>query len=92
MTQDLLLRLGRWVERLPMSPSVGGHPGPYEILAPIGAVGTGKVYCASDAKLGGGVAVIILPAARAQDPGHLARFEREEKVLASRNDPNIARI
>jgi serine/threonine-protein kinase len=33
-----------------------------------------------------------LPAALAQDPERLARFEREAKVLASLNHPNIAQI
>jgi hypothetical protein len=32
----------------------------------------------------------VLPAALAQDPERLARFEREAKVLKSLNDPNMA--
>jgi hypothetical protein len=34
----------------------------------------------------------VLPDAFAQDPGRLARFEREAKTLASLNHPNIAII
>jgi serine/threonine protein kinase len=66
--------------------------GPYEILAPIGAGGMGEVYRAKDTKLDREVAIKVLPAALASDPERLARFEREAKVLASLNHPNIATI
>ncbi|HTC88291.1 MAG TPA: protein kinase [Bryobacteraceae bacterium] len=75
-----------------MSLSVGERLGPYEILAPIGAGGMGEVYRARDTKLDRDVAIKVLPAALAQDPERLARFEREAKVLASLNHPNIAQI
>ena len=52
----------------------------------------GEVYRAKDTKLGREVAIKVLPAALAQDPDRLARFEREAKVLASLNHPNIAQI
>ncbi len=70
----------------------GDRLGPYEILAPIGAGGMGEVYRARDTKLDREVAIKILPAALAQDPERLARFEREAKVLASLNHPYIAQI
>src|SRR3954447_24032607 len=70
----------------------GTRLGPYEILAPIGAGGMGEVYRAKDTKLGRKVAIKVLPAAVAQDRERLARFEREAKVLASLNHPNIAQI
>jgi eukaryotic-like serine/threonine-protein kinase len=72
--------------------SAGTRLGPYEILAPIGAGGMGEVYRARDTKLDREVAIKVLPAAFAQDPERLARFEREAKVLASLNHPNIAQI
>jgi eukaryotic-like serine/threonine-protein kinase len=72
--------------------NVGDRLGPYEILAPIGAGGMGEVYRARDTKLERDVAIKVLPAALAQDPERLARFEREAKVLASLNHPNIAQI
>src|ERR1700682_3140457 len=72
--------------------SVGTKLGPYEILAPIGKGGMGEVYKARDTKLDREVAIKVLPAALAQDPERLARFEREAKVLASLNHPNIATI
>src|ERR1700685_1607461 len=72
--------------------SAGDRLGPYEILAPLGAGGMGEVYRARDTKLDRNVAIKVLPAALAQDPERLARFEREAKVLASLNHPNIAQI
>src|SRR6202040_4067820 len=72
--------------------SVGTRLGPYEILAPIGAGGMGEVYKARDTKLDREVAIKVLPSALARDPERLARFEREAKVLASLNHPNIAQI
>lgn len=52
----------------------------------------GEVYRARDTKLDRHVAIKVLPAFLAQDPERLARFEREAKVLASLNHPNIAQI
>ncbi|MGA2212638.1 MAG: protein kinase [Bryobacteraceae bacterium] len=72
--------------------SVGDKLGLYEILAPIGAGGMGEVYRAKDSKLEREVAIKVLPPGVAQDPERLARFEREAKVLASLNHPNIAQI
>src|ERR1700692_2361468 len=75
-----------------MALSPGTRLGPYEILTPIGAGGMGEVYRAKDTKLDREVAIKVLPAALAQDPERLARFEREAKVLAALNHPNIAQI
>jgi serine/threonine protein kinase/Tol biopolymer transport system component len=75
-----------------MSLTAGDRLGPYEILAPLGAGGMGEVYRAKDTKLAREVAVKVLPDAVAQNPERLARFEREAKVLASLNHPNIAQI
>src|SRR5450432_2216734 len=75
-----------------MALTAGFKLGPYEILAPIGAGGMGEVYRARDTKLDRDVAIKVLPAALAQDPERLARFEREAKVLAALNHPNIAQI
>ena len=72
--------------------SIGDKLGPYQILAPIGAGGMGEVYKARDTKLDREVAIKVLPQVLARDPERLARFEREAKVLASLNRPNIAHI
>src|SRR5260370_36376494 len=66
--------------------------GAYEILAPIGSGGMGEVYQAHDTKLGRDVAIKVLPEAFAHDPQRLSRFQREAKLLASLNHPNIATI
>ncbi len=52
----------------------------------------GVVYRATDTTLQRDVALKVLPDAFATDPERLARFEREAKVLASLNHPNIAQI
>ena len=75
-----------------MTLSAGARLGPYEILAPIGAGGMGEVCRARDTKLDREVAIKILPETLAHDRERLARFEREAKVLASLNHPNIAII
>src|ERR1700688_988429 len=75
-----------------MSLAPGTRLGPYAILGPIGAGGMGEGYRAKDGKLEREVAIKILPEAFASDPERLARFEREAKVLAALNHPNIAQI
>jgi serine/threonine protein kinase len=52
----------------------------------------GEAYRARETKLDREVPIKVLPAALAQDPERLARFEREAKVLATLNHPNIAQI
>src|SRR5262250_932144 len=64
----------------------------YEITAHLGSGGMGDVYQATDSKLGRSVAVKFLPEAFAHDADRVARFEREARVLASLNHPNIAAI
>ena len=65
--------------------------GPYEIQSPLGAGGMGEVYRARDTKLGRDIPLKVLPDVFADDPERLARFQREAKVLASLNHPNIAK-
>ncbi len=50
------------------------------------------MYRARDTKLDRDVALKVLPQAFTDDPDRLARFEREAKVLASLNHPNIGHI
>ena len=72
--------------------TAGAKVGPYEIVGALGAGGMGEVYQARDTRLDRTVAIKALPQAFAADPGRLARFEREAKLLASLNHPNIAGI
>jgi Tol biopolymer transport system component len=64
----------------------------YRLADKIGVGGMGEVWKATDTTLGRDVAIKILPAEFASDSERLARFEREAKVLASLNHPNIAGI
>ncbi len=64
----------------------------YEITAEIGKGGMGEVYQAKDTKLGREVAIKVLPEEFALDTDRVARFQREAKLLASLNHPNIAAI
>ena len=52
----------------------------------------GEVYQAKDQKLGRDVAIKVLPEEFAKDADRVARFQREAKLLASLNHPNIAAI
>src|SRR5258706_10657625 len=70
----------------------GARVGVYEIGSLLGAGGMGEVYRARDTKLGRDVAIKVLPAAVAMDPERLARFEREARLLATLNHPNIGAI
>ena len=75
-----------------MALTPGTRLGLYEVAAQIGAGGMGEVYRARDTKLDRDVALKILPDAFVNDPERLARFQREAKVLASLNHPNIVTI
>ena len=75
-----------------MALKAGTKLGVYEVTAQIGAGGMGEVYRARDTSLDRDVAIKVLPDAFATDTERLARFEREAKVLASLNHPNIAAI
>ena len=70
----------------------GARLGPYEVLSPLGSGGMGEVYRANDARLDREVAIKVLPAALSRDAERIARFQREAKVLALLNHPNIAAI
>ena len=72
--------------------SAGSRLGPYEILAPLGVGGMGKVYRARDTRLGRDVVLKILPAEVAGDASRRQRFELEAHAVAALNHPNIVAI
>ena len=74
------------------APVLGRQIGAYQIVSPLGAGAMGEVYRAHDTKLAREVAVKVLPAAFTADPHRRTRFEREARLLASLNHPNIAQI
>jgi serine/threonine-protein kinase len=71
---------------------IGKTLGHYRIVEKLGAGGMGEVYRAEDARLSRQVAIKVLPEVFSHDSERLARFEREAKLLASLNHPNIAAI
>ena len=75
-----------------MALTPGTRLGPYEILGPLGAGGMGQVYRARDVKLDRPVAIKVLRDDSAHDPEWRAGFEREARLLATLNHPNIATI
>lgn len=75
-----------------MDVTTGTMLGSYEILSVLGKGGMGEVWRARDTKLGREVAIKTLPHGFSSDADRLSRFEREARVLASLNHPNIASI
>src|SRR5712671_2955987 len=70
-----------------MALSAGTKLGPYEVIAPMGAV-----YRARDTRLNREVAIKVLPAAFASDADRLKRFEQEASATSALNHPNILTI
>jgi Tol biopolymer transport system component len=75
-----------------MSLKVGDRIGAYAIVEPIGRGGMGEVYRAHDTRLDRAVAIKLLLEGWNSRPDDVLRFEREARLLASLNHPNIAAI
>jgi len=71
---------------------IGKTLGHYQVTSQLGKGGMGEVYRAKDQRLGRDVAIKVLPEEFAKDADRVARFQREAKLLASLNHPNIAAI
>src|SRR6185295_2196392 len=79
-------------EPTPAEPLTGLSFGPYVVGERIGEGGMGVVYATRDSRLGRTVAVKALPPSLARDPHRRARLEREARLLATLNHPNIAAV
>src|SRR5215472_7362148 len=75
-----------------MAVQPGSALGNYDILSAIGRGGMGEVWRARDKRLGREIAIKTLPGEFARDADRLTRFEREARLLAALNHPNIASI
>src|SRR5512135_1294411 len=64
----------------------------YRITDKIGEGGMGVVYRAQDTHLNRPAAIKVLPEVFAEDAEKMARFEREARLLATLDHPNIASI
>jgi len=90
--EPALVAAAQLVSDIGASVLTGRRLGIYQVHALLGAGGMGEVYRARDTKLGRDVAIKILPRLFTSDPDRLARFEREARVLATLNHPNIGAI
>jgi eukaryotic-like serine/threonine-protein kinase len=71
---------------------IGSRLAHYEITSHLGTGGMGEVYQGTDTKLGRSVAIKFLPEGFSHDAERVGRFQREARVLASLNHPNVAAI
>ena len=72
-----------------MEDLTGQQFGPYRITAPLGEGGMAAVYKAYQPSVDRDVAIKVLPQHFAKDQQFVQRFEREAKVLAKLQHPNI---
>ena len=70
----------------------GTRVGNYEIIGSLGAGAMGQVYRARDARLGRDVALKLLTANPSHDATTRDRAEREARIIASLNHPNVLAI
>jgi len=75
-----------------MGESAPTRIGSYEVIREIGRGGMGVVSLARDTRLDRDVAIKALPDDLAENADRLMRFEREAKLLASLNHPNVASV
>src|SRR2546428_9161420 len=75
-----------------MGVSPGTKPGPYQVLAPLGAGGMGEVYKARDTRLDRTVAVKVLPQHLSASSEVRQRFEREAKTISQLSHPHICAL
>lgn len=90
LAEDLITR---WqLGQLRKGKSKGFTLGKYTLRQLLGAGGMGSVYLARHTRLGGDVAIKVLPTKRVQDGSYLERFTREAQAACRLSHPNIARV
>ncbi len=70
----------------------GQRLGPYRIVEHLGSGGMGEVYRAEDTRLERMVALKVLSGEFSADPDRITRFEREAKLVAALEHPNVVTI
>jgi hypothetical protein len=70
----------------------GSMIGTYQVIRPLSAGGNAQVLVAWDSSLHREVALKILSGWAVSDPDQLVRIQREARVLAQLNHPNILRV
>jgi serine/threonine protein kinase len=75
-----------------MEDLTGRQFGPYRIVAPLGEGGMAAVYKAFQPSMERYVAIKVLPRHLAASPEFVARFNREAKLLAQLQHPNILQV
>ena len=74
------------------APHALGTIGDFEVVDKLGQGGMGAVYRARQITLGRLVALKILPAQFEEDEDFVSRFQREARLAASLNHPNLVRV
>src|SRR5436190_3491388 len=74
----------------PLTP--GTTVGPYTIIRELGRGGMGRVYLASDSRLGRTVALKALAPQLTRDPSHRERLRREARAAAALTHPGICTV
>lgn len=72
--------------------TIGENVGPYRIIGQLGQGGMATVYKAYHASLDRYVALKVLHPAFKEDPNFLGRFQREAKMVARMEHPNIVPV
>lgn len=71
---------------------IGKHLGEYQIEGLLGQGGMARVYRAVDVRLKRQAVVKLIDPPSRNDPGYVARFEREAQIIGRLDHPNIVRL
>ena len=71
---------------------IGTQLGHYRLTALLGEGGMGRVFAAEDLRLRRRVALKLMPESLVGMPEHVERFQREARLLAAVNHPNVITV